>query len=541
MAYVQPNTSLRILSGVPLDITQEHTIRFSDHVSQLNYFSKFVKPDETASIGYQPVEINYSIDKNQYIRVNNNTVKVSIPAAYLQDCNYIMFQNSAWSSKWFYAFITEVNYINDLTSEIQYKVDVLQTWLPGVDYELKECFVEREHSTTDALYSNLVPETINPGTPTVSKIIDIDYSQSLQFILIASSNSAGDTTNNGLYFDALNYYTPLYVYANLENIREVETLSKAFTNQGHGQNLLSIYGVPSQAISSAGASGEITVNPTVSAAYDIRPTDNLHGYKPKNNKLFQFPYSFLKIENHSGNEIELQFEYMDTQSPTGRARFTQIFQIFPFPQVILVPDDYMGGTTWRDNLNSSITFSNFPQIPTLSDAYAEYFALNKNRIAQSDASFALNSLMTLAVAPSPVTALSSAVSVFDRVTNRIATAEDLKNAPRSLIGQQNWDMGLMIAERMGFTLKQYTLDRKYAKIVDDYFSRFGYACNEIKVPNIAARPVWSYVRTAGCIIKSKINNNDSKEICDIFDRGVTFWSSGESIGNYDLDNKPAGE
>ena len=38
----------------------------------------------------------------------------------------MMFQNSAYGDKWFYAFITSVEYVNDVTSNISFEIDVMQ-------------------------------------------------------------------------------------------------------------------------------------------------------------------------------------------------------------------------------------------------------------------------------------------------------------------------------------------------------------------------------------------------------------------------------
>lgn len=48
---------------------------------------------------------------------------VGINAENLYDCNYIMFQNASFGTKWFYAFITSVAYENNETSRITMEID----------------------------------------------------------------------------------------------------------------------------------------------------------------------------------------------------------------------------------------------------------------------------------------------------------------------------------------------------------------------------------------------------------------------------------
>ena len=53
-----------------------------------------------------------------------------------------MYQNENYSNKWFYAFITNMTYVNDGLTYVQIATDVYQTW--QFDITFKKCFVERE-------------------------------------------------------------------------------------------------------------------------------------------------------------------------------------------------------------------------------------------------------------------------------------------------------------------------------------------------------------------------------------------------------------
>ena len=78
-----------------------------------------------------------------------------------------------------------------------------------------------------------------------------------------------------------------------------------------------------------------------------------------------------------------------------------------------------------------------------------------------------------------------------------------------------------------------------AKSIDDYFTMFGYATKQVKVPNINVRPHWTYTKTIDCnVISNNCNNNDITAIKNIFNSGITFWKNASEIGNYSLDNSP---
>ena len=56
--------------------------------------------------------------------------------------NYVMYQNTNYSNKWFYAFITNMSYITDFNTAINISTDVFQTW--QFDFSFKQSFIERE-------------------------------------------------------------------------------------------------------------------------------------------------------------------------------------------------------------------------------------------------------------------------------------------------------------------------------------------------------------------------------------------------------------
>ena len=130
--YVIPDSKIYLLSNVPLEPTYEHTIFFQTLDEQIAYFDKLVK---------------YRLTKYSFQRANSNAVSVELPVDKLYDCNYIMFQNTAFGNKWFFGFITSVNYVSNTVSSVTYTIDVLQTW--HFDYQPTTCFIERQHTETD--------------------------------------------------------------------------------------------------------------------------------------------------------------------------------------------------------------------------------------------------------------------------------------------------------------------------------------------------------------------------------------------------------
>ena len=130
--WIEPNGQVKIIQNVDLDNKYDNTIYFANRTAQYNYFNSKAK---------------YTYPKITYQRVKRNYIKVEINAENLYDCNYLMFQNTSFGNRWFYAFITKVEYLSNMVSEIEYEIDVMQTWF--MDCTMGQSFVEREHSVTE--------------------------------------------------------------------------------------------------------------------------------------------------------------------------------------------------------------------------------------------------------------------------------------------------------------------------------------------------------------------------------------------------------
>jgi hypothetical protein len=107
-----PDTDLRLLS-VPLTKGDGHQIDFATAAAQTAYFQgKSVKT--YADFYYQR--------KDHYI---------DIPDVYdnLLTCNYVMYRNTSHGSKWFYAFIGRMEFVNQNVTRVYISTDVFQTWL----------------------------------------------------------------------------------------------------------------------------------------------------------------------------------------------------------------------------------------------------------------------------------------------------------------------------------------------------------------------------------------------------------------------------
>ena len=85
----------------------------------------------------------------------------------------------------------------------------------------------------------------------------------------------------------------------------------------------------------------------------------------------------------------------------------------------------------------------------------------------------------------------------------------------------------------GFKAQLYQVTNENIKMIDDYFSMFGYKVNIIKRPNFFGRKYWNYIKTSGCNIIGNIPQDALNVIKRMFDEGTTIWHKVKYMYKYD--------
>ena len=182
MAYITPDSTIYLYKGIPLDKDYKHTVYFANLSDQLAAFDAF-----------RPRRI--WLPDNTYRRVNTNKVRIGRPYTDVYNVNYMMFNNNShnendkYENKWFFAFVTAVNYVNDNTTELDYEIDVMQTWM--FDYVLEPCLVEREHSASDGYGEHLLPEPVDSSAVICNTMTAPTWFDEFKVLLTVSENTQG--------------------------------------------------------------------------------------------------------------------------------------------------------------------------------------------------------------------------------------------------------------------------------------------------------------------------------------------------------------
>lgn len=504
---IEPQTNIKLLANVPLDNTYKDTLTFGSLGAQSSYFSGKAK---------------YSFSSCRYQR-ETGQMYVEVNAEDVFDCNYIMFQNNNFGSKWFYAFISRIDYLNPKTTAITFEIDVLQTWY--YEYTVKECFVEREHVANDAIGANTVPENIEHGPYVTTATTSIKandwwvvgfYSDYVDGQGLVAGGIRGGTLLP-LWFirwDGLNENT----------YNEILQVNLAYANAGKLDAVIGYAMIPSEFCSI----GQDVKRQTLDCA--PRTVE----YTPRNNKLYTFPYTALSIVC-AGQSVNLHYELFNdpneaTMQITGGFGFS--------PSVMCIPVDYAGSSL---PIEYAITIKDWPLLPWLGNYYENWVAQNRGNLAVST----IGNVITIAgglltavgsAGTAATVGLGIAASGVSGLASNLNEVYQHSITPDKMMGSAVATDIMSASGNNGFYTYCRCITPEYARIIDGYFDMYGYAVNRVKVPDRSSRPSWNYVKTKNAVITGTCPVDDMAKIRSIFDRGVTFWH-GDYVGDYSRSNK----
>lgn len=570
--YILPNSTIKLLHRVPLTSNYEHTIYFETLVQQSFYFDNFV---------YR------AFNQYSYTRVGKNKVRVSGNATDYYDINYMKFMNvryintngaaypvnedttpSRENSKWFYAFVTGVEYINEVTTEITFEIDVLQTYM--FDYTLLPSFVEREHTISDNIFENIVEENLDMGDEYVNNWVKNFDLGDLSGVMLLKRKVTGEA--GGLVPDLensrsiSNVFMPLNILP-LGNINTptglglVDNIINELENPA--DDVIAICEFPGKLIPRIWENRISSIASILSSDPDngihggLNPGFNqIDGYTPKNKKLFCYPYSVLLVSNNQGGTAKYHWEDFSQGIGVQPENYTFVFRAVGTPVTMPIaacfPMNYKNTKVGSEEtaFDYGLIMKDFPQCAWEGDTFKAWWAVNKNSFVTSQitggvqtalggASHAAMQYASGYGSPA-LTGLTTLVNLGSQVANSLAKVADIQNMPGQTAGQVQTDCLNAGLNRYKFTFYSQTIKAEYAEIIDNYFTRFGYACKKIKTPNINARKAFTYTKTTGCTIKNDgVPADDAEKICKIFDNGITFWKSNvptAKIGDYSYDN-----
>lgn len=539
-----PNSEIYLLK-TPIELDNNNQINFASASAQQTYFQSLTKINISEATFQR---------KDGYIRYPANVETVL-------GYNYCMYRNKSHGNKWFYAFVTKAEYLSENSCAISIKTDVWQTYMFDITWH--PCFVEREHVNDDTFGKHTIPEGLEYGEYIVDSHSKVDLDADLKECHVvvqvsdllpelASSFAGTNRIYNGMPQGCWLIDFPVY-WNNRYELDNLDTFLRCYDDFGKANAIVSMFLVPAKIFPTGVA--PIPLSFTISNSdtghtwtfgCDVVPTSytpvpmsestiskptTLNGYVPKNNKCFCSPYSFLNVTNNAGSVVSYAWELFDSTP-----NFLSWGVLSQGCDIKLVPTNYRNANS-PGNYDLSVTCAKFPQLSWNTDYYLNWCALNQPALEVQAGLSALS--FGIGVVAGMIGGDFSGANIAGLAKDTadiLQQNREAKMTPDSARGNLSGGDLTFSLERIGFAFQKMTIRYEYAKMIDDYFSCYGYKVNELKNPNINGRLNWNYVKTVGCNVTGDVPQEDLNEIRGLFNRGITIWHNPSTFLDYTQSN-----
>lgn len=524
MAAITPSTNLKLLKN-PNNLSSQNQITFSNKQDQYNYFNSLTK-----------IEVDdFTYQRKDY------TIRYPACIDDILDYNYCMYQNAAYTDKWFYAYIVNMRYLNDNATEITIQTDVFQTYQFNITY--KDSFIVREHVSNDTLGLHTIPEGLETGEYVINSY-ETDNLGSDLTVIMASTLDPNDKINMVSRYNGIPTGCAYYRYDSVLSGAPMQSQMITDINKlaGSQDAIVGMFLAPKWL--SGGNSeknGLLLPTDTISTnSYYLSRLTSLNGYVPKNNKCLCYPYCYIEVSNSVGQANTYNQELWNS---TGSGLLFKIDgALTPGCSIRGYPCNYKGVT---NNYDEGISLGKYPQLNWNTDHYT-------NWLVQNGVSLGAIKLNAEEAAIGGA-AFNASLGIASLASGNMEGAGDLKDSaagifnfmqekyrhqlvPPTLHGSLNNGDVITSSGLNKFHFYKMSIKYEYAKCIDDYFSMYGYQVNSVKIPNINNRTNWNYVKTIGANIEGLIPEIYINEIKKLFDNGITLWHTTTHFLDYSQTN-----
>lgn len=506
--YIEPNTTIKILGDVRLKKDYKNTLGFDTSTAQYNYFNSKVISGLT-------------LTKQYYQRYDRGVISVNVDVSKLYKADYLMFQNNDFGSKWFYAFINNVEYVSTNVSRIYYEIDVLQSW--WFNWDFGECFVERMHTPTDEVGDWLAEEPVTLCNPLYYSRHEFVFGRKYKYI-VTCAFEISDINAESYSLEDINGYTirevsgsvvayPFNVYE--LNLEQYEKLIDAIYNTSvdRRSEVIGVRIVPEYFLTSP-------------QTVDVKVPSTVGGYTPNNKKLLTSQFRHLQATT---GDVTKNYAYEFLSNP---ARFWCTLSEFEPDPCIIVEPTIFGGVHWHDSdrlycklASTGFTIDTFPsrmmQELLLNIIPTGIESISKIATVAANDSLSAGKLMSAGI--------STAADIINSVGTGIVKSY---LAPNENVGSADgW--AKFSTNDYPFAFYHVSIDPRDAKRLDAFFTAYGYQINEIIKPDIDSRERVNYLKTRNCnLINVSCPVDVQDKICSIFDSGVSVWHSPDYLYVY---------
>ena len=302
----QRNTLITLYKTQRIDATYQNIWAFNDTTERLEWLTS------------KPHRDFYNCKYWKY----GEPIKLEIPFYNAMDFDYVKITNNVGEQgveKIYYCFITNRAYISDNLSIFYVDVDIVQTWYvdsAGVPCWKKDAMIAKSTAPINP------PRGTASDFPAVQPICSdfITAGTSYGVVIYSSINLANLDTPT--YQTAIidGQYTAAPPYVMLANVTAISNIITSLNNKGYTDAISGIYIYPLRYCNQS----MLTNSPQLPTAefyatevVTINQPTKCDGYTPLNNVLLGYDYSYITINNGTGEVVKYRYEDFDGSPQFG--------------------------------------------------------------------------------------------------------------------------------------------------------------------------------------------------------------------------------
>lgn len=575
---------------------------------------------DTAAEQYSSIHsyMDATFTSSTYVRPERGWFDIDAYAPSIKYANYGSFSNP--NDRRYYFDITGVEYVNENVTRVHFSIDLLATYM--FDYVRSSQRVLREHVNDDSVGANIQPEPVGTGDltytwfkrtasqPTMSlgSNYDFDLRESAVFVFAgdqADGNKVYSGVLDGTIEGACCWVIPVPIQDDGSYFTATLTDWLWTMNRSNSaESIVAMTMYPLDMVPSTvdrytatpvfGDQGDrFNTNSITFKAINDNEVNDLNGYTPRNNKLYTYPYCFMRVSNNKGQYHDYRYEFFGAAPETGKYTFVLKGSADPAGDIWCMPAIYNNGVSGQTD--EAISLGGIPQISWTFNSYQNWLAGNAGSLAMNLLSTAAMFIPGVGIGVKVASAAGKALAVGNRTRNFLtaagtgasmargvaadaarasmrqswaeipglakgaaalgatqglssagnfaATLYDQSNVPNSVRGQAT-NPSTMAIGAYGFTFMGMGVRPEFAKAIDDFFQVYGYAVNENKVPNETGRKNYNFVQTENAAFRANSNAQNTlgvpatamAAINAMYDEGIWFWQNPATAGDFTDDN-----
>jgi len=552
MAFQTPAGEVWLLADEGWDKEYKHVKYFSSASDQQSYIMSTSDPERVLGEHKEGLQIV----KDPL----HGTIRLSGYQRTYWRCSYIAIKNqrisqrpSATDYPFLYAFVDDVRYVSNEAFEIDYTVDVFQTYFIGQgDCEVNKAYIRRTHldAKNDKFGANLEPEPVTFSdyklTDRKSPVWSSTYTNWSLLVYASrvfsgeaahSQGLAGNITQGlvcnvfkgGFYKTGTSAMSDFAHFLNSLNDTNFEEIVNS---------IVGVVAVPGEFIQTKEINDErpnlgilasdTTYTKTIDNKIVKHKSGALDGYTPKNKKLYTYPYNCLHVTDGDKSSSDFRYEYFG--SDDNYCDFICTLAIQPIPEAQLTAVYYGGDGAGNQCYEKKITMTDFPQIPIVNDAYKQWLGTSKIGTGVSMVAGGIGLVGSL-MSGNGLGAIGSGLSLAHTIGSYADASANAQQTPPTV--KSGSSSAMVAGNDKNFYFYQKCINAKDAERIDQFFSRYGYAINRIdSVQFTNDRFNQHYVQTSECLVTGGAPSVCIETIANALNKGVTFWKN--DIGDYTL-------